>query len=312
MSSQIFIFLISLFLVVKGATLSTKYAAKLAEGFSLSKYTIGFIVVAIISILPETFISISSAIAGIPAFGLATLFGSNVADLTLVFFLIIIFSGRKIKIESKILKHNRLFPLLLVVPIILGLNGHFSRLEGLALIVTGVAFYFLAIKNGTDISAYTKGENDGRLKNFLWLLLGMVLLLTGSHFVVSSASHLAIAAQVNPILIGMLIVGLGTTIPELFFSLKSVRKKDDGLAVGDIFGTVLADATIVVGILALISPFSFPAKIVYITGLFMVGASVFLLQLMKSDKTITKKEAFLLLAYWVFFVAVEYLLNKAN
>jgi cation:H+ antiporter len=299
-------------LVIKGATLSTKYAAKLAESFSLSKYTIGFIVVAIISILPETFISISSAIAGMPAFGLATLFGSNIADLTLVFFLIIIFSGRKIKIESKILKHNRLFPLLLVVPIILGLNGHFSRLEGLALIVTGVAFYFLAIKNGADISTYTGNKIESRLKNFFWLLLGMVLLLTGSHFVVSSASSLATAARISPILIGMLIVGLGTTIPELFFSLKSVRKKDDGLAIGDIFGTVLADATIVVGILALISPFSFPAKIVYITGLFMVGASVFLLQLMKSDRTITKKEAFLLLAYWVFFVIVEYLLNRTN
>ncbi|MEI7480636.1 MAG: hypothetical protein WCJ59_03340, partial [bacterium] len=128
MLNNLFIFIVSLFIVIKGATISTKYAGRLAEVFKLSKYTIGFIVVAIISILPETFISINSAFEGVPEFGLGTLFGGNVADLTLVFFIILIFAGRKIKIESVILKNNLFYPLLLLVPIILGLNGHYSRL----------------------------------------------------------------------------------------------------------------------------------------------------------------------------------------
>jgi len=94
----------SLFLVVKGATLATKYSAKLAESFNFSRYIIGFVVIAFISILPETFIAINSALKGIPEFGLGTLFGSNIADLTLIFAILIILAGRGMKIESKVLK----------------------------------------------------------------------------------------------------------------------------------------------------------------------------------------------------------------
>jgi len=310
MINYLFIFAVSLFFVIKGATLSTKYAGRLAEGFHLSKYTVGFIIIAIISVLPETFIAINSAIEGVPSFGLGTLFGSNVADLTLIFFIILLFAGRKIKIESKILKNNRLYPLLLLVPIVLGLNGHFSRPEGIVLIIIGVVFYYKALRNGNGGAETISDNNNGRLKNFLYLLLGMILLLSGAHFIVTSATNIADLMGVSPILIGMLIVGLGTTIPELFFSLKSVRKHDDGLAVGDIFGTVLADATIVVGILAVISPFFFPPKIVYVTGLFMVGASIFLLQFMRSERVLTKKETYFLFLYWLVFVLVEFIINR--
>ena len=110
MVNDFFIFALSLFLVVKAATLATKYSAKLAENFQLSKYIIGFIVVACVSILPETLISINSALAKTPEFGLGTLLGSNVADLTLIFAILIIYAGRGIKIESKVLKNIRLYP----------------------------------------------------------------------------------------------------------------------------------------------------------------------------------------------------------
>jgi cation:H+ antiporter len=141
------------------------------------------------------------------------------------------------------------------------------------------------------------------------LVLSMAVLLLGAHFTVESGTAVAGTLGVSPILIGMLIVGIGTTMPELFFSLKSVRKRDDSLAVGDIFGTVLADATILVGVLALIEPFSFPPKIVYVTGAFMVAASVILLRFMGSGKMLSKKETYLLFLFYVIFVITEYLIS---
>ena len=137
----------------------------------------------------------------------------------------------------------------------------------------------------------------------------MLILLVGAHFAVDSATKLAEGAGINMILFGMFTIGLGTTIPELLFSLKSVKKDDDSLAVGDILGTVLADGTIIVGILAIISPFSFPVKIVYVTGVFMVIASFLLFYFMRSGKTLTKKEAFILLVFWVLFALVEISFN---
>jgi cation:H+ antiporter len=309
MLQNLFIFSVSLFLVIRGATLATVYAARLAESFRLPKYVVGFIIIAVISILPETFIAIQSAFQGMPAFGLGTLFGSNVADMTLVFAAIVLLAGRRIKIKSRILKDNRVYPLLLLLPVVLGFDGNYTRLEGLALIIIGAAFYWMAFRTMAG-SADVPRDGVDRRKNLLFLLFGMAILLLGSHFTVASASALARDLGVSPVLIGMLVVGLGTTMPELFFSLKSVQKDDDDLAVGDILGTVLADATIVVGILALISPFAFPLKIVLITGIFMVLASFLLFGLMRSDRALSKKEAHLLMAFWLLFVIVEFLANR--
>jgi cation:H+ antiporter len=308
MVNNLFIFIVALFMVIKGATLATKYAALLAESYRLSKYTVGFIIIAVISILPETFISINAALEGIPSFGLGVLFGSNIADLTLIFAIIILLAGRGLKVESKILKNHAVYPFILLLPLVLGFNGHFSRLEGIALIIAGAVFYYLALRNGID-GAIPLHKDGGRFKSSLMLLFSMAILLTGAHFTVTAATALAGYFGVSPILIGMLIVGLGTTMPELFFSLKSVKKRDDSLAVGDILGTVLADATIVVGILALVNPFFFPQKIIYITGAFMVAASFILFRFMHSGRAISKKEAYLLFAFWVVFVIVEFVAN---
>jgi len=296
MIQNLFILSVALFLLIKGAMLATKYAVRLAENFQLSKYVVGLIIVAVISILPETFIAINSSLAGIPAFGLGTLFGSNVADLTLVFVIIIVLSGRNIKIESKILKNNIIYPFLFLIPIILGFDGYYSRLEGSALIVAGLVFYYFAFRNGLDNSSFIKKDGK-RFKNAIFLIASMALLLIGAHFTVSSAVNLAHNLGITPILIGMLVVGVGTTIPELLFSLQAVKKHDDSLAIGDVLGTVLADATVVVGIIALLNPFFFPQKIIYVTGTFMLLAAFILSYFMRTGKTISKKEAIFLFIF---------------
>lgn len=309
MIDNLLIFAFSLFLIVRGATLATKYSASLAENFRLSKYIVGFIVVAFISILPEMLISINSAIKGIPEFGLGTLFGSNIADLTLIFAILIICAGRGIKIESKALKNIRLYPFFLLLPIIFGFNGHYSRIEGASLMLSGMLFYYMVFKNCVDAPASPRKGNK-KYKDVFLLILAMGLLLIGSHFIVTSATALAHSLKITPILIGMLVVSLGTTMPELFFSFKALKRKDDGLAIGDILGSVLADATIVVGILSFIRPFSFPVKIIYMTGVFMTVASLILLSFMRSGRTITKKEGYLLLAFWGFYALIEFLANS--
>ncbi|MCR4285324.1 MAG: hypothetical protein NUW00_00345 [Candidatus Kaiserbacteria bacterium] len=308
MMSQIFIFIGALFLVMRGATLATRFSAQLAQSYHLSQYAVGFIIVAIISILPETFIAINSAIEGVPSFGLGMLLGSNVADLTIVIAMITFLATRPLKVESKILKIHALYPFLLMLPIILGLDGHLSRVEGFALIVAGCVFYYLTLKNaGSD--DIPLGKKVGRTKDFIFLLLSIILLLVGAYFTVSSATQVAHAWGISPVLIGMLIVGLGTTIPEFFFSLKAIKVGHDTLAIGDVLGTVLADATIVIGILAIMSPFFFPTTIIYVAGVFMVASSFILFSFMRSGKIITGKEAFALLVFWLTFVLVECIVN---
>lgn len=309
MLNNSFIFIVALYMVIKGSTMATNYAGRLAESFRLSKYTVGFIIVAVISILPETFIAINAAIKSIPSFGLGMLFGSNIADLTLIFAILAFCAGRSLKVESKILKNHVIYPFILLFPLILGLDGYFSRIEGVVLILAGAIFYYVALRDGTDGTVQIITGNS-RYKNIAMLLASMAILLVGAHFTVTSATSVANSLGISPILVGMLIVGLGTTMPELFFSLRSIKRRDDSLAIGDLLGTVLADATIVVGIIALVNPFAFPQKIVYITGVFMVLASFILFRFMRSGRALTRREAMILFVFWVVFVIVEFLANN--
>lgn len=299
--------ILSLALVIKSADFAIHYSTRLAESFKLSKYIVGFLIVAVISILPEAFISITSALEGIPSFGLGTLFGSNVADLTLVFAMVVLFASRSLKIESKIIKNRYLHIGIMSVPILLGLNGYYSRWEGLFLIIIGLAFYYYILKNdGYDIDA---PRERFKITDLLLLLASMGLLLLGSHLTVKFGVNFANGLHVSPVLIGMFVVGLGTTLPELLFSIRAAKRKHDGLALGDILGTVIADATVVVGIVALINPFAFNQRIVYITGLFMLFGTILLFHFMKTGKVLTKKEALLLILFYLLFVSAELLIS---
>ncbi len=303
----IFILAVSLFLVVRGAMLATKNASALAESFNLSPYTVGFLIVAVISILPETFIALNAAFSGMSAFGFGMLLGSNVADLTIVFAGIILLTRRALKVECKILESHVYYPLILLVPIVLGLDGHLSRVDGAALMLTGGIFYYIALrheKGPASTQCITK-----RTKPALLLFFSMALLLIGAHFTVESASSLAAMLGVTPVLIGMLVVSLGTTLPEFLFSLKAMQARSDALAIGDILGTVLADATIVVGLIALIAPFSFPHVIIYVAGVFMVAAAAILFTFMRSGRAVTQKEAYVLIIFWITFVLIQSIVN---
>lgn len=307
---SILLLLLSLAAVIQGASIATKYAEKVAEGFHMSRYIVGFIVVSFISILPETLIAINAALAREPALGIGTLFGSNVIDLTLIFaILVFITKKRGLRIEKGLLSKLLTYPLFLTIPLLLGLDGNYSRSEGISLIIVGIIFYYFVFKKSVGLSSRSADIRHHTL-NISTLLIGMVLLLIGAHFTTSSAVALADNLRVEPILIGVMIVSFGTTLPELFFSIKAVQNKKDSLAVGDILGSVLADATIVVGLVATITPFSFPRTIAYTAGGFMVLSSIVLIYFMRTRHRIVRKEATVLLGIWVCYIFAELIANK--
>lgn len=311
--TDIFIFISALFFVVKSSSWATKYAENLANGFRVSKYTIGFLIVALISILPETIISLMASLEGNPSFGLGVLLGSNTTDLTLIMGLLIFLNKKSLKVESNILKSTIVYPFILLIPIILGFDGYYSRPEGFVLILVGLFFYYFLIKKNKTVASenieYDSDHKKNRALNFLILLISMIVLLISSHFTLTSAINIANFFHISPVLIALVIVGVGTTMPEFFFSLNSLRLKDNSMAIGDILGTVLADATIVIGILASMLPFHFPVKIIYISGMFMFLSSAILFYFMKTGKKISLKEAYLLISIWFLFVLTEFLFN---
>ena len=153
------------------------------------------------------------------------------------------------------------------------MDGYYSRIEGIVLIIVGALFYFLLLRR--EHSRKTTEKKTWSWADCLFLLASMTVLLLTSNLTVRFGVLLADSLHINPVLVAMLFVGVGTTLPELFFSIKAVRKNHASLAMGDILGTVITDAVIIVGILAMIKPFVFNQRIVYVTGIFMVLRRLF-------------------------------------
>lgn len=303
--------IIGLLILIKCANYAIRYSSRLARIWRFPEFVVSFFIIAFISVLPEFTISVISAINGEPGLGLGTLLGSNVADLTLVFGLVALFSSGGIKVKSKILRNNFFYLILLLFPLILGLDGKFSRIDGAILVLVGVMFFVKIYRDSQRFhKKFSHSKREPFLKSLILLILSLGVLLISAYFTVEFAVNFANDAKLPAILVGITVLAVGTCLPELIFSIKAVRKNHDELALGDLLGTVITDATIILGIVALISPFNYHLGSIYVIAgaMFLAGFAVILF--MKSEKTISKIEGLILILFYILFVFVEFFMNN--
>lgn len=309
---EIIILLFLLIVMGKSASWAIRASRGLARRAGLSEFLIGMVIVTFVSILPETIIMIVSALRGTPALGLGTLLGSNVADLTLIFGLVALASPGDISTDRAFLKARHFSLFFLLLPVILGYTGAYSRLDGLLLLAGGILFFIFIARakkrNGSPAAQNGNHRSAGAETAILVLALGTMGL--AATWAVQYAEILAQSIGMAPALVGLLIVAPGTCLPELIFSLRAVRRRRHTLAIGDILGGVIADASIVLGVVALINPFSFNPRIVIVTGVFMLLAGILFFSAIRSGRKLTRSEGLLLLAFYVVFVIVELALQN--
>jgi len=299
-----------IFTVGKSASWAVRAAISLSRSFGLSEFVVSFLIVTVVSVLPEAIVSVLSALRGVPALGLGTLLGSNVADLAFVFGTVAILARRELKVESTFIKKDYLFLAFLLVPLALGFTGHYSRIDGALLVASGLLFLYLILQEKTGSQRKLNNVN-GRslLKSMTALAASLLLMGTAAHFTIQYAVEIAGGLGVTPALVGLLVVALGTTLPELLFSVRAAQRARSTLALGDILGTVIADVTLVLGVVALIHPFSFNPRLTILTGFFMLLAGIISLSFLRSQRTLTRPEGALLLAFYAIFVITEFILR---
>jgi cation:H+ antiporter len=305
------LFLISFYILIKSADYCTSYSSRIAKNFHFSEFIVSFFIVAVISTFPEASISIISAIRGESAFGLGTLFGSNVTDLTLVFGIVALFSLNGIHVKSEILKNDFFYLLLLVFPILLGIDGQYSRIDGIMLVLSGIIFFLtLSFEKHMFRKKMDYLKDKHVMKNLLFMVLCIAFLLAGAQYTVKFGLDFARDLHIPAFIISLTLISIGTCLPELIFSLKSIRTNHDELALGDILGTVITDATVIFGIVAIINPFSFDTSLLYVTGIAMVLAGLLAIAFIRSGKILSKKEGVILIFFYILYLMVEFVANK--
>lgn len=240
---------------VDGASATAKY-------LGMSPLLIGMIIIGFGTSAPEMVVSAFAAVAGNPGLALGNAYGSNIANIGLVIGLVALIAP--IKVHSQVLRRE--LPILLAITLLAGwqlLDGELSRLDAfiLLLVFFGVMGWSIlqARQQPQDVIGVSMGSELEALhltqrQALFWLVLGLVVLIISSRVLVWGAVSVAQGLGVSDLIIGLTVVAVGTSLPELASSIAAIRKQEHDLALGNIVGSGLFNTLAVVGIAAGIHP----------------------------------------------------------
>lgn len=309
MIGHILWFVLGCFLLVKAAGFAVRALSNVGRVMRIPEFLISFLVVGVISTFPEFFVSVIAAVQGFPTLGFGTLIGSNVADLTLVIALMVLLGGT-IHVGTKSLRYDFFYLVLAAVPIILALDGLLSRLDGAVLVLLCVIFFYHIIRESYHFRKVKSGQRKRLLWDVILFMLSIGVLLWSADIIVKYAGLLAVDFGVRKVFIGLVLIALGTTLPELTFGIKALKKGLSDMALGDILGNVIIDATFVLGIVAFIAPITLNLIVVASAGLFMVLGMFLLTSIIeRGHHTVTRMHAWWLLAIYVVYVIFNWIIS---
>ena len=264
-------------------------AVGVARFFGMSTLLIGMVIVGFGTSAPEMVVSALSAMENAPELALGNAYGSNIANIALILGVTALISPVIVKRDA--LKRD--LPILIgvtVVAIIQAADGSISRLDGIVLLLlfAGIMGFNIwselrAKKKASVLEKEAEdGDESGKAslpKSIAWLLFGLTLLVLSSRCLVWGAVEIAQALGVSDLLIGLTIVAVGTSLPELASSIAAARKGENDLAFGNIVGSNLFNTLTVVGIASTISPMRTVNPLVFSRDLPVVAVLTVLLLL---------------------------------
>lgn len=231
----------------------------MARYLKLSEYTAAFILMAAATSIPELFVGINSALTGFPALSFGNVLGANLLDVTVVLGVAALFLP--IALEDERVTHGASFIFTLTfTPLIMLLDGVLSRIDGALLILMFFAYlrYLFVtsripghLVNTVEPTAATFSEF---LRKMFLFIGGAILLLVASRIVVLAAAEAASRFGIPAFLVGLFVVSLGTTLPELTFGIRSALSHKGGMGFGNAVGSVVFNLLLILGVVAVIQP----------------------------------------------------------
>jgi len=275
------------------------------------EFIVAFFAVAFGASLPDLLVGITAAINGIPELSFGDVISGNVIDLTLAIALTVLISGSSIEAESKLVQKSALFTAVIaILPLFLVLDGALSRGDGAVLILAFIFYTVWVFSRSERFHKIYDGMRNLTLKDFFSdlgiIIASLVLIILASYGIVKTAVFLGSSLNMPLILIGILIVALGNALPETYFAIVSARREQNWMVLGDLMGSIISCATVVLVTVAIIHPIkvvNLPS--VAIARLFLIIAAAFFLFFTLSGKRITKREAVFLFAVYLLFIAIE-------
>ena len=302
-------------LLIWGAERFVHGAAAIANNFGVPPLIIGLTIVGIGTSAPEILISIIAAYGGNPALAVGNALGSNITNIALVLGITAIVMPITVKSETLRREYPIMF-IIMLVALMLVMDEHLGQIDG-AILISGlfVMLYWMIQQGKKQKHDPLEKEFEQEIpeistqKALLWFVIGLVLLIISSRGLVWGSVNIAKAAGISDLVIGLTIVAIGTSLPELAASIVSVLKKEHDMAIGNIIGSNMFNLLVVFGIPGLMSPHIIDPAILVRDFPFMIGLSIALFIMaygFKGKGRINRYEGSLLLGGYVTYMIVLY------
>lgn len=292
--------LVGFVMLIKGSDVFVDSASNIARKFNIPPIIIGLTIVAMGTSAPEFAVSITSSLAGMNDMSIANVVGSN------IFNLLVVLGVSSVMNKLKVNNYKDVFTLLGsgILLLICVIDGNLSFLNGVALLISFAYFIFNMIKS-------VKNNNDKvevQTNKPLWLtiilgLLGLGSIVWGGDLVVNSASAIASQFGMSENLIGLTIVAVGTSLPELVTSVIATKKGEVDIAVGNVIGSNIFNILLILGCASVINPMVVSTValmdiifVVLMTGLFILVTY--------KNKEVSKKIGIPMVLIYVFYIII--------
>lgn len=301
---KVVILLVGFLFLVKGADWFVEGAASIAKKLGIPQLIIGLTIVAMGTSMPEAAVSITAALQKNAGITIGNIVGSNILNILIILGVTAVITN--VAIQTSTFRYE--IPFMMVVTIILlvfGITGgEVTFVEGIifwVLFLLYLGYLFVMAKKGTN-------EEEGETKDYpvwkciLFMVIGGVLVVKGSDFAVNGASAIARYFGMSERFIGLTIVALGTSLPELVTSVTAARKGNAGIAIGNIVGSNIFNILFVIGTTALICTVPFESKFIIDTIIAVVVGAILWIGTYKHKELRRPCGIFMLLCYVAYFV----------
>lgn len=291
-------------MLVKGSDWFVDGAAGIADRFGVPQLVIGLTIVAMGTSAPEAAVSIAAALKGSAEITIGNIVGSNILNILIILGItsaIIAVAVAKSTIQYEI-------PFMIGISLLLMLLGYTGNVIGFwegvllwAAFLAYLTYLFFMTKNNKE-DAQEEDRNKPLWKLLLTAVIGLILIVCGSDVTVDAATKIAEYLKMSERFIGLTIVALGTSLPELFTSVSAAVKGKADIAIGNIVGSNVFNILFVVGTTALITPVVFEPKFLIDTGITVAAGVLLLLCVWKKKKLTRPAGVFMLVCYAGYFI----------
>ena len=307
---QIVLLIVGFVLLIKGSDFFVDGSSNIASILKIPTLIVGLTIVAFGTSAPEAAVSITSSLTGNNALAVSNIIGSNLFNMMLIVGLCALLN--ELKIGRDVIKID--LPFLVIITAILSaiifIGWNISQIEGILLLIIILGYVSFLVYNAkkSKESEIVEKPKMSLLRSVIYIVLGIAAIAIGGDLVVDSASYIAIAFGMSETLVGLTIVAMGTSLPELVTSLTALKKDENQLVIGNVIGSCIFNILFVLGASSAISPIAINPNMVVDIMLMLVVTILFYIFGKTQDKY-DKKEGAILVGLFIIYMAFAILRN---